>query len=443
VNSRARLWLSSVASAVLVASALAVVMADRAAAAPEHRSAICQYRACLLVLDRIADSDGDGVTDIDEKMMGTDPYDAKSYPPTLKVLDLAVSRQLPSFESHLTEIVVLPQQTPDGSAVSTGLGEFKLDDHDGKLLDTMNDITSSLKHAGFEDLLRLRLQPKHGDLTLLGVALANSPDGQAALVSQGMTDLTMWGSNGGKPVTNVAGGSVTINGTTNSTYDISYKDGSRDHEVDIESATDTGGADAVTIIRSYDKDGKLVGTVVIQSTYTVNEDGSKTTNVTTSTYDANGKLTGTKTDSTTVPPDKPDSGCDPHKINCGEDDKYVDPEYIAVSIITPEDIARMELRIKNVGQPGPDNGGGDLPPSGGPGTPAPQPSPTAPESTPQGGFPLAALFDPDAAVTVLAADGEPRFNRVQPDYDPRLAELWDISGATRPLGDPGDASWPT
>jgi hypothetical protein len=71
----------------------------------------CQGGACLSYLATVDDSDGDGVSDDDERAAGTDPYDAASVPPVLDTLELGL---LPSVERGLAEIVVLPAQTPDG-----------------------------------------------------------------------------------------------------------------------------------------------------------------------------------------------------------------------------------------------------------------------------------------------------------------------------------------
>ncbi len=71
----------------------------------------CQGGACLSYLTTVDDSDGDGVSDDDERAAGSDPHDATSVPPVLEALDLG---RLPSFDRGLSEIVVLPGQAPDG-----------------------------------------------------------------------------------------------------------------------------------------------------------------------------------------------------------------------------------------------------------------------------------------------------------------------------------------
>jgi hypothetical protein len=80
----------------------------------------CHAGVCLHPVTTLDDSDGDGVSDDDERAMGTDPYDAASVPPVLDVLDAIGRELLPSFERGITEVVVLPTGTIDGRA----LGEF-------------------------------------------------------------------------------------------------------------------------------------------------------------------------------------------------------------------------------------------------------------------------------------------------------------------------------
>jgi hypothetical protein len=71
---------------------------DTASAAAAERIAVCENRACLLVLDRINDRDGDGVTDVDEQLLGTDPGSADSTPEAARLLDTLVRGRLPSFD---------------------------------------------------------------------------------------------------------------------------------------------------------------------------------------------------------------------------------------------------------------------------------------------------------------------------------------------------------
>src|SRR6185436_10175235 len=114
---------ATVAVATLTAGLL-LTAPGSAAGEADRDHAVCKSRACLLLLDSRQDKDGDGVADVDEAVLYTDPGDKLSVPDTAKLLDMLLARELPSFEKHLTELVMLPTLTPDGSAIATGLGEF-------------------------------------------------------------------------------------------------------------------------------------------------------------------------------------------------------------------------------------------------------------------------------------------------------------------------------
>jgi hypothetical protein len=70
---------------------------------------ICDPSGCYIAW-RVVDSDHDGVSDADELMAGTDPYDAKSRPRLIVVAELRGKEQLPSFEAGLGAFVVFPPE---------------------------------------------------------------------------------------------------------------------------------------------------------------------------------------------------------------------------------------------------------------------------------------------------------------------------------------------
>ncbi|MFI5915761.1 hypothetical protein [Dactylosporangium sp. NPDC051541] len=148
-------YLRSAVAAAVLGAAIAVALDHGASAAPPPLHAVCQHRACLLLLRTANDRDHDGVADVDEQLVGTALDDPKSTPDAAQLLDLLLQRRLTSFERHLTELVLLPTRTPDGSAVATGLGEFTLDDHDGKLLGSIGIVPSKLRDNGFDDVFGL------------------------------------------------------------------------------------------------------------------------------------------------------------------------------------------------------------------------------------------------------------------------------------------------
>ncbi len=77
----------------------------------------CENGVCLVVAAELADSDGDGVSNADEKAAGTDPNDPASRPPMRRLIDLAGTGRLPSFAERHSEIFVLPVLAPDGRPV--------------------------------------------------------------------------------------------------------------------------------------------------------------------------------------------------------------------------------------------------------------------------------------------------------------------------------------
>jgi hypothetical protein len=80
----------------------------------ERQTGHCAEGVCLLYLQNVLDSDGDGYSDADEIAMGTDPKDAASYPKTLDVVARLQERDLRSFNLGLSQILVLPEKDPEG-----------------------------------------------------------------------------------------------------------------------------------------------------------------------------------------------------------------------------------------------------------------------------------------------------------------------------------------
>ncbi len=80
------------------------------AADPELRHArICDASACYFAW-MVVDSDRDGVSDADEVVAGTDPYDPKSRPGLALVVGMIGERLLPTFEFGLGKIIVNPAE---------------------------------------------------------------------------------------------------------------------------------------------------------------------------------------------------------------------------------------------------------------------------------------------------------------------------------------------
>ena len=82
-------------------------------------ASVCESEICLITAFA-QDSDGDGVSDMDENAAGTDPNDPNSRPPLIDLLKLVGKGALPSFNRSFSEIVALPNSSPDGSPILPG-----------------------------------------------------------------------------------------------------------------------------------------------------------------------------------------------------------------------------------------------------------------------------------------------------------------------------------
>jgi hypothetical protein len=93
---------------------------------PRYREVIqhCDATACLFAWT-VVDSDGDGVSDADEWMAGSDPHDPSSRPPVRVLVDLLGKRQLPSFENGFASLVVMPADLVERREAAVGEGRLK------------------------------------------------------------------------------------------------------------------------------------------------------------------------------------------------------------------------------------------------------------------------------------------------------------------------------
>jgi hypothetical protein len=443
-------WLTALTVPIALAAA-AVAPAGRAQAASERLLGVCEHRACLLVLAAAADTDGDGVTDVDEAALRTDPRNARSHPVASDVIDRLIERRLPSFEGHLTEAVVLPALTPDGHAFATGLGRFALPTRPGatSLADTVRDLLNGLTRNGFGFGLGLEVRGKPPVAGLLPDTMGS----QVALGGAGYTGPPSYGPNAGKRVDTVTSGTAGANGTRTPEYSqdrdgslihsltIKYSDGSTDAVTSVGTSdstsfntsstvvsTDTSGSETITTITTTvqtndngsvsaavkvesttkDANGNVTGSSSTSASITTGN-GTTTTAVESTTTDASGNTTG----GGTIETDRDDSSdCSATPCTVGE---YVDPDYVQF-VASDEDAARALSRLDQTRRPGPDTGDVDL---------------SAPATHFPHLNPLIALLNTDG-VTVLAAGYHPDMNHAQPDYDPRLTALSEMSGERIP-----------
>lgn len=112
---------------------LAMTLWPAAPAAADPKPRLSEVRLCdptgCYIAWRVVDSDHDGVSDADELMAGSDPYDPKSRPLLQPIVDLAFDRKLPSFEAGLGTFLVVPQEILEArnEAGMDILGAFGMD----------------------------------------------------------------------------------------------------------------------------------------------------------------------------------------------------------------------------------------------------------------------------------------------------------------------------
>ncbi|HTL41468.1 MAG TPA: thrombospondin type 3 repeat-containing protein [Pseudolysinimonas sp.] len=446
---------------LLLTGVAAAVPASTASADDGRKPASCDHRVCLRVVEQQSDTDGDGVTDLDEDFLGTDPRDAASFPAGQKLIDAALMRELPSFESHLTELVVLPQMTTDFSALATAVGLMDLP--------TASWGTTNAPHL----LGDLGKNGFTGILSGLGITLPGSgnalPEGsdaaqftymQQVMDSTSSTSFTFpniagWGANNGK-----SGGETTVgqtrvsteNGITRlssgtSTY---YPDGSHDG-TSLEGRKTSTSTQTKSVTTSSDRMGNTVSQTVTTSSSDKDPKTGKTTTTTTTTttgYSKDGRITGavsqttkvttdpktgtkttetsgstTNSDGTVTPvePQKKTEKCQTKDCSDG----MSDPDYVTFGPLTADDYNRVMARIDAVRTPGPDSG-------------------ILTDNPPQ--VPTRDIYSNYSGdgVVVLSATPNPRFNIAQPEYNGELAEMAQLGGTVPPNPNADDPTgyWP-
>lgn len=97
---------SAIASGVALASLAHVARAEE----PELRHVrLCDVSACYYAWN-VVDRDGDGVSDADEVVAGTDPRDPASRPPLPLMVEMIGAQLLPTFEFGVGKMVVRPAE---------------------------------------------------------------------------------------------------------------------------------------------------------------------------------------------------------------------------------------------------------------------------------------------------------------------------------------------
>ncbi|MBI4942833.1 MAG: hypothetical protein HY830_18990 [Actinobacteria bacterium] len=305
------------------ATATTVLAPPAAAAGPGPGPVlVCETGICLLDPSGV-DSDGDGWSDADERAAGTDPSDPQSHPRILEVLDAYAGGVRPDGFAQ-REVLVLPTQAPDGTALASDL--LALGPKRGEALTRLGldparlgevDVSNGLRvvlDLGGKDQSTGRPPAKVGGVNMSEIGwliTSSTEDSQGNLVTifqtEGFRSETIDGFvvTDGKGVEHQSVSSEITrtgkDGTTTTTNTVSARDKNPDG-----SSTTT----ATTWNETKDKDGKTVLTTLTVTTTTVDDkgnrtevadrtvtakDGTKTVESTTTTTAADGRSTTTRT----------------------------------------------------------------------------------------------------------------------------------------------------
>lgn len=109
----------SLALSTLLIAAAAPMLAQTAVAADGEPAILCALHACI-VAHTTQDSDGDNVSDDDERAAGTNPFDATNTPSMSKLQQLLSKGLLPSFQGGRSVLIVLPTRAPNGASILGG-----------------------------------------------------------------------------------------------------------------------------------------------------------------------------------------------------------------------------------------------------------------------------------------------------------------------------------
>ncbi|MFT3695759.1 MAG: hypothetical protein QM831_21660 [Kofleriaceae bacterium] len=112
----------------------------------------CTRDLCVLLYG--SDLDGDGIPDVDEKFLGSDPSDPKSRPTMAQIIFELENRELPTFEAGNGLVVTLPTRDAFGSKIFGGdptsradaLAKLGIKVPDG--FDVASGFTTSLTTSG-------------------------------------------------------------------------------------------------------------------------------------------------------------------------------------------------------------------------------------------------------------------------------------------------------
>lgn len=150
----------SLAAVGLLALTAATACRPTAASQPKRRIRACDLSTCLIAW-QVVDSDGDGISDADELMTGTDPHDPASRPGLAVVIQTLEARKLPSFEYGQSFLVIVPA---DVQAARERVREVPVD----SAIPVGHERTNTLAGLGIdvEDLAAHGIDPNEDGFTI-------------------------------------------------------------------------------------------------------------------------------------------------------------------------------------------------------------------------------------------------------------------------------------
>jgi Bacterial TSP3 repeat len=278
-----------------------------------HEKQTCTSGVCLVAVKIMVDTDGDGVSDDDEIAAGTNPNDPFNRPSPKDLVGLAAEGKLPSFNDHVTEVLVMPTQGPDGQSLGNGYLPERED-----LMKLFGIGGDMLKSSGLDPNGGVRITADRD--AMFNIGGKNISSGHAP-VRVGGLDYSLVSASGNERLFGMSpnagkgsgGKDITTKGPEGTTTTRFYNDGSLDGQLrsskdgsvsqtSLNASLDPVGTGSAAALSSGDiayqvTDDKGTLSVTISPTTTANGSTSQTTTETRENKDGSG-WTSTKTTTT-------------------------------------------------------------------------------------------------------------------------------------------------